>query len=129
MLIPMHVAIVVIIKDPVEFANVRTFSTILLRSCAVSNTPPKVKAQTTSQIVFNILAMPPRVSKSSTIGTPLSRTKPECNAVHTPESIVSEFESSGSFTKVETTLGCNMIENNPANKAPIKIVGKAGIFL
>ena len=83
------------INEPVEFANMRTFSTNLCKSCAVSKTAPNVNAQTTNQIVFNMLAIPPRVSKSSTTVTPLSRTKPECSAVQTPEIIVRALDNSG----------------------------------
>ena len=73
----MHVPIVVIIRDEVDFANERRTFTRVFKSLVVSKTAPKVNALITSHTVFSILDIPPRDNKSSTTATPLSIENPE----------------------------------------------------
>ena len=80
-----------IIKDEVDLANESNSLTKVFNSLVVSSTAPKVKAEMTSQMVFNMLDIPPLDNRSSTTGTPLSIAKPECRAVHTPEILNKEL--------------------------------------
>ena len=70
-------AIVVTINELVDFANVNNDLTMILSNPVVSKTAPKVSAHITSQIVFNMLDIPPRVNNASTTSTPLLNENPE----------------------------------------------------
>ena len=84
MFVLMHVTMVAAIRLAVPRTKLKIPSAILCNILLASIAPPNIIAVMMSQIVPNMLDIPPRLSNSSSVAFPEFSTKPSNMAIQTP---------------------------------------------
>ncbi len=112
---------------PADFAASITGVISRSRTPAFSTTPPKASAVITSQIVFSMLSMPPRLTSTSIAAYPVSDLYPLASASHTPLTTASQSGmSSPAPPSAITRSGATTAASTPPTSAPMKIAVNGG---
>ena len=82
----------------------------------------------TSQTVFNILSIPPRVANRSIGAKPVDDLYPSARASHTPLMSANHFGKPSAPANATTRSGATMTASAPPVSAPIKIALNGGTF-
>ena len=125
---PNAVAATVPINLPVVLARNNTGVISLESRPNLSSMVPKASAPMISQMVNNMLSMPPRDSNESTAGVPVLAWKPLDMASQVPLTKAAGEDNSGLSTKSSTTCGCRNAANTPATMAEAVMASEGGTF-